>query len=481
MNRQLGEDLYGSWLLVVAITGILKLIALGIPLSAVKAITEHTATDDKEGLNVAIGTCKAIYLLLGTLTLGVGALLYLFFDLVYLDERISVAYQDATRWAFGIVVVHVAITYVMQLPYGILAGHHEFVRQNKIMIGITLARFSMIVGVLVLSGSIVALAALEIIIVCFEFLVPWRFIRQKYPKLRMNLADADKQMMKKIFAFSGFVVVLQIGGRLAFHCDSMVIVGWLDTASNVDYGIANSFVVYLIELMIAIGGVIMPMAAKLKAQDKVHELRDVFLKWSKIAMSLALMVGLYLLVLGPEFIGWWMGKARFVSATAPVMPALMISSFIFLPIRAVALPMLLGLGDVKFPALLFLAMGLLNLGISIVLVQDMGLEGVALGTAIPNVIYAIVVWSYACRKIGESPLRYLKYVIPKSIIGSLPVVAFLLWAKSTFDTSSFLVLFGTGLGMVLLFGIIWIFFVYRRDPLIDLAGKLGEKIGKKSS
>ena len=71
----------------------------------------------------------------------------------------------------------------------------------------------------------------------------------------------------------------------------------------------------------------------------------------------------------------------------------MVSFLIFLPIRGVALPILMGLGKPGRPAVALLVMGLLNLGLSIALIGPLGLVGVALGTAVPNVLFA----GFPCR------------------------------------------------------------------------------------
>ena len=50
-----------------------------------------------------------------------------------------------------------------------------------------------------------------------------------------------------------------------------------------------------------------------------------FLKWSKVALSLSLMAGLFLIVLGPTFIGWWIDPS-FEQPSGQVLQILMVSS-----------------------------------------------------------------------------------------------------------------------------------------------------------
>jgi len=119
-----------------------------------------------------------------------------------------------------------------------------------------------------------------------------------------------------------------------------------------------------------------------------------------------------------------------------------------------------------------LAAGLLNLGLSMLLVGPLGLTGVALGTAIPNILYAVMVLVLACRELGIGVASYVGYVVPRAVLGALPVLGVLLWFRLGVQVHGLFGLAGAGAAMMLVFGVIWIFFVYRHDPYVDLRGHL---------
>src|SRR5437660_7395787 len=142
---------------------------------------------------------------------------------------------------------------------------------------------------------------------------------------------------------------------------------------------------------------------------------------SKIARLLTMVAGLFLIVLGPRFIAWWVDPT-FEQPAGQVLQILMLSYLIFLPVRGVALPILMGLGKAGLPTIGFLVAGVLNLGLSIFLVRPFGLGGVALGTAIPNVLFAAMVFIQACRELDVSVAQFLRYVVPRAVLGAVPVV-----------------------------------------------------------
>src|SRR5712691_9422359 len=97
-----------------------------------------------------------------------------------------------------------------------------------------------------------------------------------------------------------------------------------------------------------------------------------FLRCSKVSLSLTIMVVLFLIVLGPRFIGWWIAP-DFERPAGQVLQILMVSSFAFLPVSGVALPILMGLSKPRMPTIAFVAAGLLNFALSALFARPFGL------------------------------------------------------------------------------------------------------------
>jgi len=460
----LGQEGYGTWTLITSMTGYMGLLALGVPMASVRYLAQHVAEGDHRKTNEVIASCAGLYLMISAAAGLIGAALIALFVLAY---DIPGALRTEARVAFALMTVQVSVGFIGLLPEGILLAHHNFVLRNFVRLGGLLLRLGLTVGLLKLDASLVMLALVQTACLAFDFSVSWALIRRSYPGIRLSLSAFDWRVVRRIFSFSLYVLLLTAGMRLTFETDALVIGAFMGVGSIAFYAVANSIVVYLMEFIVAIAAVVAPMATKLNTEGKPADLREVFLKWSKVALSLTLMIGLFLVTLGPQFIGWWIGPS-FEHPAGQVLQILMLSSFVFLPVRGVALPVLMGLGKPRLPAVAFLAAGVLNLGLSILLVGPLGLMGVALGTAIPNVLFAAVVLTLACRELKIGVFAYLGYVVPRAALGALPVLALLLWFSLGVHVQGMLGLVTAGLAMVLLFGVTWVFFVYRNDPYVDL-------------
>ena len=465
--HQLGVESYGTWLLITSMNGYLGLLVLGVPMASVRYFAQHVATGDAKSLNQAISSCVGLYLLLGLVATVVGLALYAFFTLYGIPTPI---HTDA-RTAFAVMVLYVAVGFIALLPEGILVAHSDFVPRNMIRLGTLVLRLVLTIAMLSLHASLTVLALVQLACLLFDFALCLLLIKKRHPQTKIRLAGFDRALVRKIFTFSLYVLVLHAGARLSFETDSMVIGAFLDVGSIPHFTVANSLIIYLMEFVVAIAAVVMPMATRLQAQGQMSELREIFLKWSKIALSLTLMAGLFLLVLGPRFIAWWVGP-EFEQSGGRVLQILMISYLVFLPVRGVALPILMGLGKPKLPTIAFLIAGLVNLGLSIALVGPLGLAGVAIGTAIPNVIFAALVLRYACRELQTPLLEYIRYVVPRALVGGVPVLAILLWFKLGLDVRGLIGLAAAGVAMIAVFGAMWVLFVYRNDRYVDIRSRI---------
>ena len=116
------------------------------------------------------------------------------------------------------------------------------------------------------------------------------------------------------------------------------------SASIPFYAVANSLIVYLMDFVIAIAAVVSPMATKLSTEGRTRRAEgDVPEVVEGRAVADASWPGLFLIVLGPRFIGWWIDPS-FEGPSGQVLQILMVSSLVFLPVRGVALPILMGIG-----------------------------------------------------------------------------------------------------------------------------------------
>jgi O-antigen/teichoic acid export membrane protein len=473
--RTLGGEQNGVWVAVVSMTGVLRLLVLGVPMASVKSISQAKGRGDLAGVNRAISTCLAITLAMGVVALGLGWLQREAFEHQYLDaalgKALSSEQRSAAELAFLLSALQVAAAFAMRLPYGILEAYDDFPTRNVLMAGELLLRAGLTVVLLPLVPDLSTLAWILVGTMCVEFALAWLAVVRRHPGTRFSLASFDRGLVREVLSFSVFAMLLNVGTLLAFRLDALVIGHWLDAQAITQFDMGNKFFEPLTSFVIGIGAVVMPTASRLNASGRLVDLRPVLLKWTRISFSLVLAVGVFLVLLGPDFLALWVGE-EFRGRAGDVLRILMISFALYLPVRGVALPILMGLGRPVQPTVALLAMGAVNVALSIALVEPYGLVGVALGTAIPNVLFSLFVGALACRELAVPAREYLAYGIGKPLCGALPAVAAVMLYKSSFVVDTWFELAAGGVVACAVLGVSWVTFVLRDDPWIALPGPL---------
>lgn len=484
ITRWLGVDVNGAWAVMVNLTGLLGLMMTGVPLASVRQLTARFTEIDQAkragdaadirrriaAANDTIATCMGLYVRLGIAACAAGAVLYGVHERLYIGSgRYPADSITDARIAFAILVLQLAGGFVSQVPISILGAYREFVLRNLVAMGSLTLRLVLVLTVFRANPSLTTLAMIQAALLVYDFTVSCVVIRRRHPDVSIGFRGFDRAVMRQIFGFSVFVLLLHLGNKIAFQTDSLVIGAFMTPRDVTTFEYGKLSVLQFSEFVFAIGIVLNPTATKLQVEGKTAELRETFLKWSKAGLSLTLLGGLYLVFIGDEFLRAWVHDPEFDARGAGIVQIVfMASHFVFLPARAIAMPILMGLGHVKKATIAFLACGILNVLLSLALVRPLGLVGVAVGTAIPDVIFGVFALRESFRLLGVRAGEYLAYVALKAFLGSMLMGA-ALWLARPFALGRPLwVLLGIGAIYAAIFAVVWTFWVFRGDPRLDI-------------
>ena len=462
--RHLGKDQYGLWLLISSLTAYLSLLQLGVPMASVRHLSKAIAEGDQAAVNRLVASCAGLYLGLGAVSALVGLPLLIFYGNA---GAIPPDLKAQCWWAFLLALANVGFGFFAHLPYAIMISYQDFVRTNILSTLMILARAGLNVMFVLWYPSLVALAAVQAMVTVAEILILWTLILTVHRDIRPRPSLFSATVVRQIVGFSVYVLLLSMGAQLSFQTDTIVI-GWFLGPEQVPvFSVGNNLILYLMQFIVGIAAVMMPTATSLQAQGKMDELRAIFLKWSKLALALTWCAGLYLVVFGPDFLSNWVGP-DFRGPSGSVLRILMLSYFVFLPLRGVALPVLMGLGKAARPTVAFLVAGVLNLVLSLLLVGPLGLDGVAWGTTIPNVLLTAALLYLACDALEIPVLSYLAHLLPRAAVGFALTFLAVWFLRSAWEPHNFVELAAAGVVTVAAFGLVWLGFVFRNDPHVVL-------------
>ena len=420
----LGQEGYGIWSLIAGITNAIGLLLLGAPLASLRYLCVAVANNDEDDANRILGSSFGLYLILAALGLVAGVLLYRFFG----RYPIPAESQASARQAYAVGVFACALGFLSRLPMAIFSAHGDFAVQSRITIAADVIRVACTMLFVLHGDPLVGVALGQLAGVVSELALFALVTGRRYPAITVSLRFFRAAVVRRMLYFSLPVMLVGVGGYLSFQTDPLVIGVVLPVSDIPHYLVGSRLIAMLLGFAQAMAAVVTPTAAKLHARAETVELTALLLRWGTYASWLSVAALGALAVAGPSLVSWWIGP-EFKASSVIVLDILAMGYLICMPAQCVAYPVLVATGRVGAAGAAFVAAGIVNIILSLVLGHRLGLAGVALGTAIPMTAYGIFLQSLACRQVGVSLPRYFMHTLLWPFFGLVPAVR-VIWKRS---------------------------------------------------
>lgn len=441
--RNLGSTWYGVWAVTMQFTGYLYLLDFGVRESVIRYTSKYVARQQSRQLNQILTVAFSVYgvvtLLATVLTVAVAAAAPSFLDLP--PEQ-----HTQARWVIVLVGLTITQTFIFNVFNGVLLGLQRWVWNNVIGVVITLLRTAAIVVALHKGYGIVALAAVQFATGLASGLVSWGLASRELAVegTRMQLVKMSSRryraLSSRVFRYGLFVFVANIGQKIIVASDAIVIAAFLPVSSVTYYAIAGSLIEPLRTLLATTAHVFAPIASRLHSLGKRDELGETMTSGSKLVLIIALPVAITLIMLGAEFVRLWMGP-EFAGPAGEVLVVLGLTMIVATPSFVTSM-VLYGISRHNIAAYLKIGEAVVNLSLSIVLVQSMGIVGVAIGTAIPHAIVGTLILPIlTCRAIGHPLAKFYTGAFVGPLLAGAPLVLGELWIRNNVTFSGLIPFF----------------------------------------
>jgi O-antigen/teichoic acid export membrane protein len=422
--HSLGETRYGVWTLVVGITGYYGLLDLGVGSGMTQYLTRYLAAKDIDKLNTSASTGFAALSGIGFLVF-VGSLV-IAFSASWLF-RIQAASPGEVTWVLVITGTSVAVQFVFFTYSAVFTAVQRFDLSNGI--GISTRILSAVATVICLSAGY-GLVGLSLVVAgtnLIDYLIRWRVALRLLPDMKISLKLANRESFREVMAFGTWNFVNASSGRLISYTDALVIAAFMPVAAVAPFAIAANLRSYFDEIFVRAGFVFFPAVTELDARGDQAGLRQLYLVSSKLMLLGSIVFGSVGIFSARDFFRLWVGSSYAeptgYPSVATIFYLLLVGSMITVPQR-IGYQVLLGTRRVKLLALLFAAEGVTNLVMSLVLVRNYGLIGVALGTLVPAILFQSFLQPVlVCQFLQITASIYCREVLLRPTLAALAVAA----------------------------------------------------------
>lgn len=414
----LGDARYGVWSLVESILAYLVLLDLGVAASVVRYVAKFEATGDIDRVNRIFSTSLCIFGAAGMvglmLAIGIAYAVLPRFD-------VPADLAGEARGLLLLLGLNLGIGLPLSVFPAVLDGLGKFVVPVAIRTTGLLVRSAALVVIVRSGGGLVPLGVALTVCHTLENLAmaaaAWAYL----PRLRFALRLADRDTFRTIRGYTGDAALAMLAARISFQTDSIVI-GWFLAPQFITFfAIAGRLVEYAKGTLRSVTATLTPAFSVLDAYGDGAAIRRMFVNASRYALWMILPVEVGLLVLGRPFLARWMGP-EYVARSFPVL-VILAAPLALAMSQAVTARVLYGTSRVRWYARAVMAEAVANLLLSVALVRGWGIEGVALGTAIPNIFVSVLLALYICRVLEVRVRDYLRQSFLTPCLGAALLAA----------------------------------------------------------
>jgi O-antigen/teichoic acid export membrane protein len=399
----LGQTSYGIWAMFASVFGYFGLFQSGFNTSMLKFTAEYRATDQHDKVRRLLSTGLAACLASSVIILGGSAAL-----LPQIASLLDVEPASApeVRMAFMVMALNVVCVLFANLLGHFIAGCQRVdifklgaaagVAANLLLTLWALDRGWNLVGAawMTLAGSVILLVFYAI------------YFRRTYWDLRPGPPAWHQDIVTDTGAYAARNFVLGAVSQIVYFTDSLVIGFFLGPASVTAYAIAYRLCFLSTYWVSAVSSSAFPKVTALYEHQDYPALQKYLLRLTQVSIGVMAPIAIFLMFGGKVFIDWWVGPGNFVGwRTFAIFVAMnFIHAYGSTPVM-----MLQAIGKNKRLVHADVANGILNLVISLVLVQSLGVLGVALGTLVASLLTGAWAAPWLICKYVRLPFR--QYVV----------------------------------------------------------------------
>ncbi|MFA5878126.1 MAG: oligosaccharide flippase family protein [Candidatus Staskawiczbacteria bacterium] len=394
-----GKEIYGIYLLVMALTGYLGVLELGVTAAVTKYVAELTAKGDHEGVKKIISASFSLFFAIGLFIAIILFILSFYFDHIF---TVDVANRIVMRQLFWVAAVASLFIWPGKIFTRVLDGFQRYNWLAAIKIGEIVLIGASAYLVFSQGWGIVYFLLLSYLFIILEYVVAYIISRYRLIKSTIIFPYFNKKVFRVIFGFSFYLFLSNLVGILIFNFDSFVIGAFVSIAAITIYSVGFNLQGGFRVINSLLGSPLFPAEADMEGRGENDKQKELLFKGTKYITLIFVPSVIITIIFAELFINNWMGTG-FAGSVLPAQ--ILISFWIFNNTIEVGTGLLTVKGHVRVLFKISVLNALLNLFLSLMLVRPLGVLGVVLGTTIPMVLINFPLVLYQILKVLKINLR----------------------------------------------------------------------------
>ena len=425
MIRTLGRAEYGLYNTVASAISMLTMLNLGFGNGYVRFYSRYRSEGRTEEIKRLNGLFLTIFLIIGAVAFSLGLLLTGNLSLVFGDGLTSSELTTA-RTLMLLLSINLAVSFPMTAFQSIVSAHEKFVFLKLLGMCKTVVGPLVTIPLLLLGYGSVAMVSVTLGVSLFTDVIYASFVlfglREKFVFRR-----TEERIFGELFSYTVFIAINIIVDQINWNIDKIIIGRFHGTETVAVYSVGAEMQHYFCLFSTAVSGVFAPRIHRtvndreMSPTERDGALSSLFSRVGRIQFIVMALIASGFIFFGREFISLWAGAGYDQSYAVALLLVLPLTVPL---IQNVGIEIQRAKNKHQFRSIVYLAMALLNLSMTIPLTRHYGAIGAAVGTAISLVVAnGIIMNIYYHKALGINVLAFWRgiFKIFPSLI--LPVIA----------------------------------------------------------
>lgn len=407
MLRLLGQSEYGLYQLVYSVVSYLSLLSLGFGSSYLRFYSRYKAKNDEDEIAKLNGMFMIIFCSIFVICILCGAAMVGNIRTIFGTGLTDSEYETA-RVLMGLLIINLAMTFPNSVFNCSITAHEKFLFQKLLILLQNLFSPFLTLPLLIMGYGSIGMVSVTTFLT-FALLLSNMFYCFKKLHIRFAFKGLKIALLKEMWVFTFFIFLNQIIDQINWSVDKFLLGRLAGTTAVAVYGVGGQINTLYLQFSSSVSSVFIPKVNRIVAESNDDtQLTKLFTKVGRIQFIVLGVISSGFIFLGMPFVKIWAGEeygASYAVALLLIIP--------------VTVPLIQNLGVEiqraknmhKARAVVYLAIAIANVFVSIPLIKLMGPAGAALGTAISlfagNIIF--MNWYYHAR-IGMNMIYFWKEI-----------------------------------------------------------------------
>lgn len=407
MLRLLGQSEYGLYQLVYSVVSYLSLLSLGFGSSYLRFYSRYKAQNDEDGVAKLNGMFILIFCSISVICILCGTVMVRNIRTIFGTGLTESEYATA-KVLMELLIINLALTFPNSVFNCSITAHEKFLFQKLLILLQNLFSPFLTLPLLIMGYGSIGMVSVTTLLT-FVLLISNMFYCFKKLHVRFAFHGLKISLFKEMWVFTFFIFLNQIIDQINWSVDKFLLGRFAGTTAVAVYGVGGQINTLYLQFSSSVSNVFVPKVNRIVAETNDNtELTTLFTKVGRIQFIVLGLILTGFVFFGMPFVNLWAGEGYGASYAVALL--------LIIP---VTVPLIQNLGIEiqraknmhKARAVVYLAIAIANVFISIPLIKFFGPEGAALGTAISlfagNIIF--MNWYYHAR-IGMNMFYFWKEI-----------------------------------------------------------------------